>query len=280
MGRSRHLIHWTWILSAFALALTTTAGAAVDDPYDGNWHFNVAPYLWLPAISGSVDTDVSVPGQNGGVRRLDVNGSVNPDSYLENLQMALMLSAEARKGRWSILTDVVYVDFGSQDTEVRSVTGPDGVFSSEIARNAKVSVSATIWTLAGGYTVALEPTWNLDLIAGFRYLTMDSALNLNLQDERGRYLAATKKSMDQDVWDAIIGARGQIQFQDTRWFMPYYADIGTGSSNWTWQAMLGLGYRFGWGEATLAWRALGYEFDDGDVDMTFSGPGLGVGFRW
>jgi hypothetical protein len=29
----------------------------------------------------------------------------------------------------------------------------------------------------------------------------------------------------------------------------------------------------------LAYRALGYDFDNNDADMTFYGPGLGVGFR-
>jgi hypothetical protein len=62
--------------------------------------------------------------------------------------------------------------------------------------------------------------------------------------------------------------------------VPDYADIGTGDSNLTRQAMLGVGYRFDWGEVTLAYRALDYDFDQHDADMTLYGPGLGVGFRW
>ena len=120
----------------------------------------------------------------------------------------------------------------------------------------------------------------MDLIGGFRYLSMDSTLNLSLQDATGRYLRARNVSMNQDAWDGIIGARGQFLIRDTPWFVPYYADIGAGSSNWTWQAMLGLGYRFNWGEATLAWRAIGYEFDDENVDLTLNGPALGVTFNW
>ncbi len=272
-------------LGALALsALGFSSGAAatgVADPYDGNWHFHVVPYLWLPAISGSIDTDVpGRPGPNGEPRQVKVSGDVNPDSYLQNLQMAFMLTAEARKGPWSILTDIVYTDFGDQDTRVKRVTGPLGELSTEVARNAKVDVSATIWTLAGGYTVVRDPTWSLDLIAGFRYLTMNSDLTLSLQDERGRYLRARDVSMDQDEWDGIVGARGKILFPNTRWFIPYYADIGAGSSNWTWQALAGLGYRFDWGEATVAWRAIGYEFDGNNVDLTLNGPALGVGFRW
>ncbi len=254
---------------------------AATDPYDGSWHFSVTPYLWLPAMSGSVDTDTpGRPGPNGEPRQIKVSGDVNPDSYLSNLQMAFMLNALARKGPWSIGTDIIYTDFGDQDTKLRTIAGPEGRFSTEFARNAKVDISATIWTLAGGYTVVREPTWNMDLIGGFRYLTMDSSLNLSRQDTTGQYVGARKVSMDGDAWDGIVGARGQILIRDTPWFVPYYADIGTGSSNWTWQAMLGLGYHFNWGEATLAWRAIGYEFDDDNVDLTLNGPALGVTFNW
>jgi hypothetical protein len=69
-------------------------------------------------------------------------------------------------------------------------------------------------------------------------------------------------------------------FPSSNWFIPYYADVGTGDSNLTWQAMLGLGYRFDWGHVTLAYRALGYDFNKDNTDLTLYGPGLGVGFRW
>jgi hypothetical protein len=117
-------------------------------------------------------------------------------------------------------------------------------------------------------------------MAGFRYLTMDSDLQLTLQSSDGRFLLQRKVALDQDVWDGIIGVRGEIPFSATNWFMPYYADIGTGGSNLTWQALLGIGYRLHWGEVTLVYRALGYDFDKNHADQTLYGPALGVGFRW
>ena len=47
-----------------------------------------------------------------------------------------------------------------------------------------------------------------------------------------------------------------------------------------WQALVGVGYRFGWGETTLALRSLSYDFDDKDANLRFTGPALGVTFRW
>lgn len=52
--------------------------------------------------------------------------------------------------------------------------------------------------------------------------------------------------------------------------------MGIGWSNLTWQAIQGLGFRFDGAGITLAWRALGYVIDDGDVDLNLSGPGLPV----
>ena len=79
-------------------SLTASASAAVD-PFDGNWHFSLTPYLWLPNINADLDFDLppraaAVLGTE--VRRL--SAEVGPNDYLSNLQFALMLSGEARKG--------------------------------------------------------------------------------------------------------------------------------------------------------------------------------------
>jgi len=42
---------------------------------------------------------------------------------------------------------------------------------------------------------------------------------------------------------------------------------------------VGIGYRFGWGETTLALRSLSYDFDDKDANLRFTVPALGVTFR-
>jgi hypothetical protein len=91
---------------------------------------------------------------------------------------------------------------------------------------------------------------------------------------------AGKSSRNLTEWDGIVGVKGQLRFGDSHWFVPYYADIGTGSSNWTWQALLGLGYGFGWGDVTLSIRSLSYDFNDNDMDLRMTGPALGVSFRW
>ncbi|MGB5831334.1 MAG: hypothetical protein WBG92_05015 [Thiohalocapsa sp.] len=274
---------WTHLagrLAALALIAASETGLAASGS-DDRWSFTLEPYLWLPNANLSVDTTVTgLPGPSGGkTRSVDVSAETDPGNYLSNLNMAVMLIGEARKGDWSLFTDIIYVDFGDQDSRVRGVADPGGGLSADGVRHVDIDLSTTVWTLAGGYRVAKSSAANLDLFAGFRYLVMDSSLALTVQDGNGRLVRSKSASMNEQAWDGIVGARGRLSLND-RWFMPYYADIGAGDSNWTWQAMLGLGYKFSWGDTILAVRSLSYSFDDNDVDLRMTGPALGVAFKW
>ncbi|HEX4387716.1 MAG TPA: hypothetical protein VH109_03720 [Steroidobacteraceae bacterium] len=64
------------------------------------------------------------------------------------------------------------------------------------------------------------------------------------------------------------------------WFVPYYVDLGTGQSEFTWQGITGLGYAFHWGEVIGVWRYLDYRFSSHSSSLTLNGPAIGVAFRW
>ena len=80
---------------------------------------------------------------------------------------------------------------------------------------------------------------------------------------------------------AIVGVRGEIKLDD-KWFMPYQADIGGGQSQLTWQAFLGVGYKYKWGEVVLGYRYLDYNFKSGWLveDLSFGGPLLGAKYHF
>ncbi len=280
MIRHRFRAGWLALTIVTGLSACPIAAMAADD--DGRWRFRVVPYLWLPTVDASADVTIPrLPRADGTqIGPVNLNADVSPDDYLSDLDMAFMFMGEARKGPWSIYTDLLYTSFGSKDTTVRNVTGPAGLLRTDINGQARTDLSTTVWTLAGGYQVIARPELTLDLMAGFRYLTMDSDLKLTLQGTDGRFFRQYEASLDQDVFDGIVGLRGELLFPGSDWFVPYYADVGSGGSNWTWQAMLGVGYRFDWGDITLAYRALGYDFNKDDANLTLAGPGLGIGFSW
>ena len=128
-------------LIASAASVDAATGAAGGNPLDGNWHFTLTPYLWLPNFNGTAD--VRLPGAfdrlSGAVEELRLDAEVGPNDYLENLQFALMLTGEARKGRWSALTDFIYVDFGDQKTHARSLSGPRGRVVDTVDRELETS---------------------------------------------------------------------------------------------------------------------------------------------
>jgi hypothetical protein len=257
-----------------ALAAASPAVAA-DDRFDGQWRFSVTPYLWLPSISGS--TTFVAPNGGG----TSISADTNADSYLKSLEMAAMITGEVRKGEWSAFTDYIYLNFGNQRSEVKGVTGPLGNPIGSIEAGSSGSLKGSVWTLAGSYTAWRDKGSHLDVLAGFRYLSLESKLNWNLAGPLGALTPSGTVSKDFDKWDGIIGVKGMVKFGDTQWFMPYYADIGSGAANWTWQALLGVGYQYGWGAVTLSVRNLSYTFNGSDKsDVRFTGPALSATFAF
>jgi hypothetical protein len=81
----------------------------------------------------------------------------------------------------------------------------------------------------------------------------------------------------------MVGLKGRVNFgQDRKWFVPYYADVGTGDSDVTWQAFGGLGYAFDWGDLVAVWRYLDYNMPSSyDLkELTLNGAALGATFRF
>jgi hypothetical protein len=266
-------------LAVVGLTVCPTIASAADkvDPYDGSWHFKLTPYVWLPNVNGTIDGHVL--GSNLGDFRASTE--IGPNDYLQNLKFGAMATGEVRKGAWSAFTDIIYIDFGDQRSRVRKITGLEGRQLTSIDRSATTSLSATVWTLAGARTLMHNRKVNLDLLAGFRYVGIDTELKLDITGSEGVVGTRLRSSRNLTEWDGILGVKGQIRLGEGRWYMPYYLDVGTGSSNWTWQALLGLGYAFDWGEINLSIRNLSYDFNGKhDADLRMTGPTLGATFRW
>ena len=266
-------------LAVLGLVSAPAIAAAADkvDPYDGDWHFTLTPYLWLPNINGSINGHVL--GSDLG--NFSVDTEIGPNDYLENLELGAMATGEVRKGDWAMFTDIIYIDFGDQRSRVRNINGLEGRPLSSIDRNATTGLSATVWTLAGARTLVHNPKANLDLLAGFRYVGVDTELKVDIIGSDGVVDTRSRSSRNLTEWDGILGVKGQVRLGEGRWFMPYYLDVGTGSSNWTWQALLGVGYAFDWGEVNLSIRNLSYDFSGKrDADLRMTGPTLGATFRW
>jgi len=251
------------------------------------WSFSVMPYLWLPSMEGTLRYG---PPAAGGA---SPNVSVDADTLLGALDMALMLSGEARKGRWLVATDVIYLDLSSDTSAVRSIdfntgSGPVNISNTALDAGTQTNLKGTVWTLVGGYAAVQDPRATLDVIGGFRYFGLKATSNWQLSamvtGPGGAQTFARTGSVTKsdDLWDAIVGVKGRVKLGDGNWFMPYYLDAGAGDSTLTWQGVLGVGHAFKWGEVLLAYRYLSYEQGGNKLieDLSFGGFGLGVNFRF
>ena len=191
-----------------------------------------------------------------------------------------MFTAEARKDRWLVFSDYMYFHFGGHDAVVKSVTGPLGNVQVPVNVGGAASLISNVWTIAGGYNMLHDPAVSLDLFAGARLLNLRTSVSWDFAGPVGALAKSGNASQTSNDWDGIVGLKGEVRFGESRWFMPYYADIGTSSSNWTWQALLGVGYRFGWGDVLLAVRTLSYNFNDNQGDLRMTGPAFGASFKF
>ncbi|AMO24392.1 hypothetical protein GCM10027034_13540 [Ramlibacter solisilvae] len=260
------------------------AAQAQTAPPADRWSYAVTPYIWLPGFDGTLK--YALPPGTGSP---DV--SVNENRVLDAIDAFFMISGEARRGRLSFFGDYIYLKLSSSKSDIRSIDfnagAPVNPLSTTVNRETSTRIDGNVLTLAGGYQISGTPDAPFDLIGGVRYFGVQTQTQWNFAAAVAgpgpgqSFAAAGTVSRNADLWDAIVGARGRARIAD-RWFVPIYLDVGAGSSKLTWQALVGIGYSFGWGDISLSGRTLFYDQDDNKLlqDFKFSGGMLGATFRF
>lgn len=279
------------------LAAGGTSGARAQQPIGSapqatalppGWTFDLTPYLWMPNVNANVN--YNLPPALGGT--VSANPSVGFGDLLSHLNIGFMGAADVRYDRFSVLTDLMYMNVGGLAGQIRSVNFPNHPtisISGAVNTTESLRLNADIWTLAGGYTVAQGGWGNFDAIAGFRYFGVNArtnySLGITIAGPRGNGAAfggVGGVSASGDLWNGIVGFRGRVGIGDTAFFVPYYFDIGTGASDLTWHIASGVGYQTRWADASLTYRYLSFEQNSGSAvsRLWFQGPMLAVNFRF
>jgi hypothetical protein len=188
--------------------------------------------------------------------------------------------------------DFIYLDVGGDDSTVKSVnfegSGGRVTVPVSVSGSASVTLKGVEWGLAGAYTVAQAGTSSLDVLLGFRYFGIEATTDWNLSGTiagpgPGQSFARTGSIKESDdLWDGIVGVRGRIGLGSGKWGIPYYLDVGTGSSTITWQGAAGIQYRWSRIDLNLMYRYLYYDMETGKIlqNVSFYGPAFGVNFRF
>lgn len=249
------------LVGIFSLTALITHADATEDlspipQVSDQWRFEVTPYLWAPAIKGTLGLD------SGLAKSADFTSS----DVVSNLKSGGMISAEAHQGRWGVMGDVVSATL--QKTGAIPNTG-DTV-------GDKITLQQTILTGVATYTVANTKDAYVDALLGVRAIYATATLSVS------GYGTASKTT---STIDPIVGAKGRYRIADSTWYVPFYGDVGSGggTTNLTWQAMAGVGKTFNQLiDASLTYRALYYDMKDGGVlqKTTMYGPQVAVTFKF
>ena len=263
------------ILSCCVVASGVTVAQA--DPQDSApepWQFAVTAYAYLPSISGTAYFPDAAIG---------ANFTLNQSDLIDHLKMTFMGAFDAHRGRWGVFTDVLYLDLGRRNTNIHDFTIDGMGIPASTTSDVSIDMKSWIVNAVGEYRALSQGESTLDVVAGLRYLYLKERLEWSFSGSLANLPEAARTGnieTSSNNYNAIVGIKGQVQ-GDGGWRMPYYIDVGTGSSQFTWQGAIGLGYVFNWGQVSLLYRYIDFHIRSStQKDLTIAGPMVGATFRW
>lgn len=175
--------HFATIALICSLSLPLVAGepasppqAAVVTPPTSDWNLLVTMPGWAAGLSG----DVGVGGFN------PVAVDVGFLDILENLDMAAMLTLEARHRRWGLVLDGIYMKMGAGGAT------PGGLLTS-----VDVQVEQVLAEVDLAYRLLEGKRGYLDVFVGARYVYMGTEINFHLDN-------AGVSEISSELSDAIV----------------------------------------------------------------------------
>ena len=223
------------------------------------WKFVIAPYLWIPAVHGTVGI-----GPLTGNLSLNVGDTWN--ALWDDFKFAGCLHLEAVHDKWSIFGDALYLNLGNNVGRTQiNYDQKTGIF--ELGASYAVYDNAL-----PGAPADSTVRFRFEPLAGARLWYNDSTLS----DPRRSFGSS-------ETWiDGFGGARCELAFNET-FSLTARADIGTGMSTLTWNALAMFNVNLNHNIAVFAgWRWLSDDYSTGSgrdrfvYNVEFSGPFAGL----
>ncbi len=238
---------------------TPTSATSATSTLSDQWRFSATPYAWGMGIRGSVSHNDRSLG----------HVKLTPSDILSDIKMAAMLVAEARYGRFGLYLDGVYGDLGTSASKVVGRTD----------LTANTSITMTMLTLAPTYNMVSTPALQLDGLVGARVMWQSASTKISFP----QLGVSVSESSNLQLAAGIAGIKGRYNFDNSKYFVPFYVDVGAGqSSSFTSQAYLGVGRAFDWGDVSLVAKNVYYQFkpNQTNIDLNMFGAALAVTFRF
>lgn len=253
------------LLALTALSLVAHAGEPIAPApqiapaqESSGWEFTVALYAPLMGLEGDIGVAGLAPG----------HVDVPFDDILDNLDGGLSGAIEAKKDRWSITADAIWLKLSASANPIAS-------------SYLGFSQEQVMASLSVGYEVYGNESTSLEVVAGAALNSIDVDLDLftpNLP------VTVRSGSASQEWIDPFVGLRFHQQLGE-RWVISasgLYGGFDVSSDEY-WQLLAGIGYRLT--ESTsiaLAYRVIAVDYQQGGFvyDTETSGPNLGLIIRF
>lgn len=231
------------------------------------FRFSVTPYLWFTGLTGNLDYN--------NVQR--VHTHINTNKILDNLSTGAMLDGEVHYGRVGIMGNAIFAKLNAAG-------------SKSYLKDQSLTVDSTtdawmgIYTVAGTYTAHSNKTVYLDVLAGARFLNLNTKVQLDASVANTPYSGDRTLYSQLSATDAIGGVKGRVRLEETSFYVPFYLDAGGSSSvaKFTSQQALGIGYAFDAVDISLVYNNLYYSLSNKQVSsyINMSGPMIAATFRF
>src|SRR5436305_650542 len=167
----------TSVLTAGPVELEPKAMAPPTITDNDRWYFHIGMPGWFAFLSGDI-------GLHGSTSNVDVDFG----QIITHAAGIASISAEARKGRFGVYGDLLYMSLSA------------GIYGDGLVKKANLTVDSYIADGEGYYRVVEGPSGWLDLRAGARYTNTFSRLELSSADAKiNQAAAAFVTALNQDL---------------------------------------------------------------------------------
>ena len=226
-------------------------------PAADDWEFRLAVYGPMVGLDGTAMV-------GGVVLPVDIGFG----DILDNLDGGVVIAGEARKGKWSVTGDYIWLKLSTSTRPTpNSYVG--------------VTVQETLGNLALGYELYEDRCWTIDLLAGAAYMSVDIDADVTL----GPPVSRTAFSSVSESWvDPFVGVRFRYRAGDHWRFFGRVDYGGWGVASDTYfQANVGAGYQINKSVGLFAayrYHSVDYAKGQFGYDVDTKGPEVGVVFSF
>ena len=258
------------VLLCAPLCMATNALAEKASPIPkvtDEFRFSLTPYVWVPSVNGTVDYN------NTKVAEISMSGN----KVLSNLSVGAMFDGEVHYGRWGVMGNATFAKLSASSTKANMI-------EQGVTVDAKTDAWLGIYTVAGTYTAYASPSLFVDVLAGARFLNLNTKTNLDASVAQIGYNKDTTLYSQFSATTPVGGVQGRVRIGETNFFVPYYLDAGGSNAvaKFTSQQILGVGYTFDIADVLLVYNNLYYNMRKDSVSayVNMGGPAIAATFRF